>query len=334
MLDEMIMNYMGTLQPDTRAAYRKKIATFREYLLERKRMNNDNCKNIFKGLEHNDFIESMAFYVEQNNVKYRASTDIYYACVREFLKYISANYGCNNPNFENKSYDSMLKDKYDELIVKLKLNISEQVKPLTNKEVDKVISECNAILDYAEFEEISSGKWDGAYSRYISALLSKMVLCYGTSIKTLCQIGVQDYNSRYGTIVINGYKVHMPDGLKKNMDDYMQYRHMIKGSDNNPHLFIDFLTPNKKKMDCTKMFFILKELIGTYKSTALAKYAIIQLIRQGTPANLIKDFTGYKDIIYNHCQEIVDEDKGIVSNSEKCRKLDVSVRMSPVGDML
>jgi hypothetical protein len=75
------------------------------------------------------------------------------------------------------------------------------------------------------------------------------------------------------------------------------------------------------------MFFILKELIGTNQSTALAKYAIIQLIRQGAPANLIKDFTGYKDIIYNHCQEIVDEENGIVSHEEKCRKLDVSLRM-------
>ena len=43
--------------------------------------------------------------------------------------------------------------------------------------------------------------------------------------------------------------------------------------------------------------------------------------------NLIKDFTGYKDIIYNHCQEIVDEENGIVSHAEKCRKLDVSLRM-------
>lgn len=65
MLDEMIMNYMGTLQPDTRAAYRKKIACFSEYLIEKKKMNNDNCKNIFKGLEHDDFVEGVAFYVER-----------------------------------------------------------------------------------------------------------------------------------------------------------------------------------------------------------------------------------------------------------------------------
>ena len=109
---------------------------------------------------------------------------------------------------------------------------------------------------------------------------------------------------------------------------------MMDVNKTNHRLFIDFLEFDKDKLDNTKMFFILKELMGTNKSTALAKYAIIQLIRQGTPANLIKDFTDYKDIIYNHCQEIVDEEKGIVYNSEKCKRLDVSVRMSPVGDML
>lgn len=327
MLDEMIMNYMGTLQPDTRAAYRKKIACFREYLIEKKKMNNDNCKNIFKGLEHDDFIEGMTFYVEQNNVRYKSSTDIYYACVREFLKYISANYGCNNDYFENKSYDIVLKNKYNALVEKLKLNKKEQVKPLTDKEAGMVIEKCNAVLERADFDNISSGKWDGDFSRYISALLSKMVLCYGSSIKALRQIMVDDYNSQYGTITINGYKVHMPDGLKKDMDDYVRFRKILDGKDSNPHLFIDFSAPRRDKLDNTKMFFILKELIGTNQSTALAKYAIIQLIRQGAPANLIKDFTGYKDIIYNHCQEIVDEENGIVSHAEKCRKLDVSLRM-------
>lgn len=33
-------------------------------------------------------------------------------------------------------------------------------------------------------------------------------------------------------------------------------------------------------------------------------------IRQGIPAYLIKDFTSYKDDIYNHCQEIVNEENG------------------------
>ena len=33
-------------------------------------------------------------------------------------------------------------------------------------------------------------------------------------------------------------------------------------------------------------------------------------IRQGIPVDLIKDFDDYKDDIYNHCQEIVNEENG------------------------
>lgn len=33
-------------------------------------------------------------------------------------------------------------------------------------------------------------------------------------------------------------------------------------------------------------------------------------IRQGIPVDLIKDFADYKDDIYNHCQEIVNEENG------------------------
>ena len=34
-------------------------------------------------------------------------------------------------------------------------------------------------------------------------------------------------------------------------------------------------------------------------------------IRQGIPVDLIKDFADYKDDIYNHCQEIVNEENGV-----------------------
>lgn len=333
MLDEMIVSYFSTLQPDTRAAYRKKIETFKAYLVDQKGMTEKNCINLLKGLDINDFVESMTFYVEQNNVKYRASADIYFACVRELLKYISANYECKNMYFDNKSYDLILKDKYEDEIKRLKLNICEQVRPLSDAEAENVIVECNKVLDNVNFDAISSGKWDGAFSRYLSAILSKLVLCCGTSIKSIRNIKLNEYDSLYGTIIINGYKVHLPDGLKKNMDNYIHFRSMVSGADENQNLFIDFANPEKDKLDNTKMFFILKELIGTNQATALAKYAIIQLIRQGTPSNLIKDFTGYKDLIYNHCQEIVDEEKGIVSNSEKCKKLDVNIRMSYVNDL-
>ena len=83
-----------------------------------------------------------------------------------------------------------------------------------------------------------------------------------------------------------------------------------------------------------KQELILNELIGSTCATALAKYAIIQLIRQGIPAYLIKDFTGYNDDIYNHCQEIVNEENGAVSKEERCKIIDAGIRMSRLSEIM
>ena len=148
-----------------------------------------------------------------------------------------------------------------------------------------------------------------------------------------------DYNSTNGRIVINGYSVHLPDTLKTNMDTYMDYRtrainELCNGSDVNQYMFIELSNPRKNISYSTKLFFILNELIGSTCATALAKYAIIQLIRQGIPAYLIKDFTSYKDDIYNHCQEIVNEENGAVSKEERCKIIDAGIRMSRLSEIM
>ena len=109
---------------------------------------------------------------------------------------------------------------------------------------------------------------------------------------------------------------------------------MLKDIENNQRLFIDFFHPTKEKLDNTKMFFLLKEVFGFNSATAVAKYAIIQLIERGTPENLIKEFTGYKDDIYKHCQEIVNEKNTIVSKESKCKLIDSKLRMTELSDII
>ena len=73
-------------------------------------------------------------------------------------------------------------------------------------------------------------------------------------------------------------------------------------------------------------------MIGSNCATALAKYAIIQMIKQGMLAHIIKDFTGYKDDIYNHCQEIVNEETRSGLKEEKCKIIDSKIRMVDLSD--
>ena len=126
--------------------------------------------------------------------------------------------------------------------------------------------------------------------------------------------------------------MYLPDDLNRQMKVYVLYRSRIHNSGKNEHLFIDFFYAKKEKIDNTKMFFILKDMIGSNCATALAKYAIIQMIKQGMPAHIIKDFTGYKDDIYNHCQEIVNEETGSGLKEEKCKIIDSKIRMVDLSD--
>ena len=57
-------------------------------------------------------------------------------------------------------------------------------------------------------------------------------------------------------------------------------------------------------------------------------------IRQGIPVYPIKDFADYKDDIYNHCQEIVNEENGVVSKEERCKIIDAGIRMNRLSEIM
>ena len=336
---QLIDEFLDKWDKDTAKAYRKKIYSFYQYLVEMKNATDSNYKSILKGLEIEDVAESISFYVERNQVKYRASADLYISTVKSFYAYISANMICSNVYFDNKVYAPDMKEQCESAIKRLKLNESKQVMPLDEEAARRIVVRCNEIINLANYDDLVSGRWDGTFSAYISAMLSKLVLCFGMSNKTIRELKVTDYNSANGRMIINGYSVHLPDTLRKNMDTYMDYRtrainEFSNGSGVSRHLFIELSNPRKNIQYTTKMFFILNELIGSTCATALAKYAIIQLIRQGVPAYLIKDFTGYRDDIYNHCQEIVNEESGVVSKEEKCKIIDAGIRMSRLSEIM
>ena len=336
---QLIDEFLDKWDKDTSKAYRKKIYSFYQYLVEMKNATDSNYKSILKGLEIEDVAESIIFYVKRNQVKYRASADLYISTVKSFYAYISAKQICSNIYFDNKAYAPDMKEQCECAIKCLKLNESKQVMPLDEEAARRIVDRCNEIINLANYDELINGKWDGTFSAYVSALISKLVLCFGMSNKTIRELKAADYNSTNGRIVINGYSVHLPDTLKTNMDTYMDYRtrainELCNGSDVNQYMFIELSNPRKNIPHSTKLFFILNELIGSTCATALAKYAIIQLIRQGIPAYLIKDFTGYKDDIYNHCQEIVNEENGAVSKEERCKIIDAGIRMSRLSEIV
>ena len=82
------------------------------------------------------------------------------------------------------------------------------------------------------------------------------------------------------------------------------------------------------------MFYILKGVTGNAKAMSVAKYAIMQMLKNGVSYSLVMDFTGYSKDVCGHCQELVDEDNGIFQLSEKNRKLDSSLRQNKLFDIM
>lgn len=316
----------------TGAAYKKKIYSFYEYLFDYKNARDSNYNNILMTLTIDEFIDSIRVYAQNNHVRYKSSTDLYLSTVKSFYSYLSSNGICSNQFFDNKLYVNIVKDKYEKLVKQLKLNPVEQVMPLNEEQAKMIVDACNRYLDEFNFENIFEGKRNGAFSRYISAILCKLVLCFGVSNKTIRNLVLEDYERDNGRIRINGYSVRLPDKMRKNMDVYVEYRSRIINAEDNPHLFIDFTNSQREYLDNTKMYFILFELIGSNCATSLAKYAIIHLIKQGLPAYLIQEFTGYKSDIYNHCQEIINEEKSVMSKGDRCKLLDNSLNMAKLFD--
>lgn len=332
---EVIDNFLERQEKDSAATYRKKILVFYDYVTGKKDATNINFVSILKNLNIDEIMDSVVYYVKENEIKYISTTDIYISTIKSFFLHIAHEYNWINPFFEEKKYSKEFSDKYKIKMEELKLNAVKQVEPLKENEAKKLIVACDRRLEDINLTDLVNGVNNGVFSGYISALISKMVLFYGLSNKSIVNLKYRDYDDVFRKITINGFQVHLPDLLGKQLHEYIELRkEFLKSYKENELLFIDFANPSKSKMDNTKMFFILKEVIGTNQATALAKYAIIQMIRANIPTNLIMEFTGYKKDIYNHCQEIVDEEKGIILKSEKNKVLDLALRQSRLCDYM
>ena len=146
-------------------------------------------------------------------------------------------------------------------------------------------------------------------------------------------IKINDYNPDLNKLKINGLWVHLPDKLALQMLRYINIREKLLNGTKNDRLFVDILK-NRRNLDYNKMFKVLNIFIGNNKGGAIAKYGIVQMIQSGVPSGLIKKFTGYKDVVFNHCVEIVDEQSGIVLMNEKSKLFDTTFRKQELFDIM
>lgn len=334
--DEVIRNFMSSVETDkangTSVTYKRKIYVFQEYVNLVLQAKDVNFQSILTAMTKEQLVDSVEYYVKTYDVKYVATVETYNTVVGVFFDFISSDYRWKNPLFETRTKNLELKAAYDKKISELKLNAKEQVEPLTDKEAEQLLDACDNKIDNATLEKLENGANNGEFSSYISSLISKIVLLFGTKNGCLNELKIFDYDCKLNKIKINGFWVHLPDKFAIQMRNYMKFREQILDSEEEEKLFVD-IRKDKRKLDNTKMFYILKRITGNVQAKSIAKYAIIQMIKLGVPSHTIKEFTGYSNDVYQFCLESNEQDSLLMA-FEKSKLLDSALRRSNLYDKM
>lgn len=316
----------------TARTYKRKIDSFYEYLTLELKADYANYMKILADLSLEDLLRSVEYYVQAGNIKSRSTVDIFYAVLGNFYKYLNDKYGLKNEYFQKIDKMNNLKIEFENKIRELGLKDSEQQIPIDNHMAKKVLRFCDDTIDSIQITEVLEKK-RGIYSNYISAIIVKLVLLYGLKNDTIRSIKIEDYDEPLNSLIINNYRIKLPDKLAIQMKQYKKVRKMYLDQFNitSVKLFFDDVNIDKR-LDNTKMFVVLNSTMGNTQAGSVAKYAIKQMLINGIPVHIVREFTGYKMDVINHCQDLIDEERGVILIKDKCRILDSAIRMSDLFD--
>ena len=330
-IENFLKNQDENKKSVTAVTYKKKIYIFYEYLETVLLAKDVNYIGILMQMTLERLMDSVRYYVETCNVKYMATADTYITVLKLFFDFISEEYGWSNKYFESNYLNKELKNAYENKTKELHLCTAKQVEPIKEDKILELLQICDCKIDNVNIERAVSGKNNGEYSGYISSLIVKLMVIYGCKNASINDLIDDDYNNDLNKIRINGFSVRLPDKLAMQMKKYWDLRKKLLRDIKTKRLFVDPINPSKK-IDNTKMFHVLKEVLGSNQATSVAKYSIIQMIKKDVPAHIIKKFTGYSDGVFEYCQSWVDEEKGTLMISEKSKLIDAAIRQNDLFD--
>jgi len=331
---EVIKAFIDSLKNEnnqtTLVIYQRKIDIFYEYVTVELKAHDINYISVLTAMDIDDFLNSAVYYVKVGNIKSRATVDLYYSVLNAFYKFVSEQYGWRNDCFTDTAKITAFKKAYEGKIAELGLQKSRQEPAISDGMARNILHQCDQIINGVNMDEVVARK-RGSYSNYISAIIVKLVLLYGFRNDVIKKIEIGDYDKSLNKLVVNRYRVTLPDGLAVQMKEYVKIRERFLLYNHCEKLFFDD-SNLEKDLDNTKMFLVLNRIVGNNQARAVAKHAIIRMLKNGVPSHVIMDFTGYKKEVLEYCQDVIDEEKGMLLLSEKCRILDSALRNNDLFD--
>ena len=320
--------------------YKFKLIVFHEFLEGAFDTTDSNYLKIIGGLDLQDILCSIDYYVSRKGVRkisYCSPVRVYFSAIREFMKYLNHNSPVKNELFDSRQKENELRTVFESKLKQLNLKDSEADVHITQEECKELIEKCDMYITFITDDELTKNDaYNSSYKKFLSSILLKLIVFSGASLETLNKLTLSDYDDDLNRLRINGYNIHLPDNLAKQIKTYLKIRESVCADGDTERLFIkrransDKRSAKSSQLYSTDICEVLKEVTGRNSVRSASKYAIIEMIKLGIPQHLIMDFTGYKDEVYGYCLDIANEEV-YVSGS---RLLDSKLRSFEIFEKL
>jgi integrase len=310
-------------------AYFNHIKAFMSFI-ESKEVKNENLKVYLQGIRTEDIVESLDYYIKQNQVTSIDTAQRYSSAIKEFLVFLFNRDTLNNKELLDELYfptfmEESFRYKMNQYILNSEvLKEREGFKIFSNEEVKELLDQCNEILDSEEgFTKAKNSK--KYFNKYRSALILKLILLTGVTYKVICKLISSDLNLTMNTIKINGYEIHLPHLMRNQFYKFIKLKDVLHIKEN--YLFVEFNgDPLSNTTSTTSQF--MQSILSRGDLNGLIKYAIVGMIKNGINETIIKEVTGVRETIYSECHSIAFEKK------EAVRHFDSKIRGLEIFDSL
>lgn len=294
--------------------YEGKTDVFLNYLMEEKGINDKNYLAYLEGVDSNVICESIDYYVEKNRVNFKGTVELYKVVLFKFFEYLSANEGIKNRYFDSKENFNLLKDHVEKKINDLGLKEEKSREIISDDMFEIVLNSCDEVLNDYNLEQMLAkdpNEYNNPVQMYISSLITKLVLFVGLKNQVLTSLAVDDYDSELNILSVNKFDVHLPNNFSKQMKQYLALREKIVKKSNSGATSLFIMKDGSNIGSLTNNnFYILTKMEGNLTADGVAKFAIIQMLKEGIDTSVVKLLTGYGDTTIEHCLESFREISG------------------------
>lgn len=314
-IDDTVKSFLNTLNEgpyydSSKVTYERKVNVFIEFLTYKLKINDQNFVLVMSGLDDIYILDSVKYYVETYNIRFKTTVDHFLIVIRRLFIYLNKELNIKNETFDSQKKFNNLKESLDELSKEMKLDQKKQKYPISDTNFCKLAYHCNEQIKTYDVSLIDvealtyDSAWSTPYKEYTSALITKLVMLTGVKNNVISTLKAEDFNPKESTLVMNGYIVELPDKLNYELNEYMSLRSKFK----TPHTEL-FLTNygepcGSKYQD---MFCCVNDILNNHVVESVAKYTIVELIRLDTNIHILKEFTGFGFDTIQHCLELANE---------------------------